>query len=162
VLESVKASNLQFNFMKLRSAENDVIVDALSKSPFWADLSKQDLKSIAKASRERKYAGGDTIVKKGEPGVGFYLILDGAVEIKSEGTTLAKLGPGQFFGEMSLLDNQPRSADVIATMPSRCLVVSCWSFKGVISENPRIALKMLQEMARRLRNTDKSFDKPSS
>lgn len=148
--------------MKLRSAEDDAIVDALSKAPFWSNLSKQDLKSIAKVSKERKYASGDTIVKKGEGGVGFYLILDGAVEIKSEGTILAKLGPGQFFGEMSLLDNQPRSADVIAAMPSRCLIVSCWSFKGVISDNPRIALKMLQELARRLRNTDKSFDKSVS
>ena len=148
--------------MKLRSAEDSVIVDALSKSPFWSDLSKQDLKSIAKASKERKYESGDTIVKKGEAGVGFYLILDGGVEIKSENTTLAKLGPGQFFGEMSLLDNQPRSADVITTMPSRCGIISCWSFKGVISDNPRIALKMLQEMARRLRSLDKSFDNSKS
>ena len=85
------------------------------------------------------------------------MILDGSVEIRSDGTTIAKLGSGQFFGEMSVIDNQPRSADVVAVEPSRCLILSAWSFNALISENPKIALKMLQEFVRRLRSTNQAL-----
>ena len=142
--------------MKL-DAETKVVVEMLAKTPIWSGLSDKDLKSIVKASKERKYETGQTIVQKGEGGVGFYLVLEGSVEIKSDGTTLAKLGPGQFFGEMSVIDNQPRSADVVALEPSKCLILSAWSFHALISDNPRMALKMLQEFVRRLRITDKSL-----
>jgi CRP/FNR family cyclic AMP-dependent transcriptional regulator len=144
--------------MKFRAGKKDAVSEMLGKTWLWSGLSKKDLGSIVKASNERNYELGDTIVKKGESGVGFYLVLDGSVEIRSDGTMLSKLGPGQFFGEMSLLDNQPRSADVVAIEPSQCLILSDWSFKGLISSNPRIALKMLQELARRLRATDRMLD----
>jgi len=144
--------------MKLRRTEKKGVSEMLGKTWLWSGLSTKDLESIVKASKERKYEPGDTIVKKGESGLGFYLVLDGSVKIKSGETTLSKLGEGQFFGEMSLLDNQPRSADVVAIEPSRCLILSDWSFKGLISTNPRIALKMLQELARRLRATDRILD----
>ena len=148
--------------MNMRSSNDNTVIEALSKAPLWAGLNIQDLKLIAKLSKERKYAAGDVIVKKGDLGVGFYLLVDGAVDIKSDGAILAKLGPGQFFGEMSLLDNQPRSADAIATEPSTCRIISVWSFKALISDNPRIAFKMLRELARRLRKTDTSLDKSAS
>ena len=77
--------------------------------------------------------------------------MDGTVEVRTDGRVLSKLGPGQFFGEMALLDGQPRSADVVAIEPSRCLAMSSWSFSGIVSEHPKIALKMLQEFVRRLR-----------
>jgi CRP-like cAMP-binding protein len=97
------------------------------------------------------------IVKKGERGVGFYLILDGSVEVKSGEIVLSKLGPGQFFGEMSIIDDEPRSADVITVEPSRCLVLTAWAFESLLSNHPKIALKMLREFVRRLRHTDKAF-----
>lgn len=143
--------------MRLRRNESEPVVEMLQKTSLWAGLSKQDLKRIARLSKERRYESGETVVRKGEGGVGFYLILDGAVEVRSDGTTLSKLGPGQFFGEMSLLDDQPRSADVVVIEPARCLTLSAWSFKALISENPRVALKMLQELVRRLRTTDKAL-----
>jgi CRP-like cAMP-binding protein len=143
--------------MKLRRSENDAVIEMLEKAPLWSGLSKKELKSMVSVSRERRFESGHTIVKKGEGGVGFYLILDGTVEIRSDGNTLSKLGPGQFFGEMSVLDNQPRSADVVTVQPSRLLILTAWEFKGLISAKPRIALKMLQELVRRLRNTDLSL-----
>ena len=91
------------------------------------------------------------IVHKGEAGVGFYLITDGTVEVRADGRVLSKLGPGEFFGEMSVLDGQPRSADVVALEPSRCLALTSWSFKSIVSEHPKIALKLLQESVRRSR-----------
>ena len=125
--------------MKLSDKESAPVVEMLEKSSLWSGLSKKDLKSIVRLSKERTYETGDVIVQKGEGGVGFYLILK------------------QFFGEMSVIDNQPRSADVVAVEPSRCLILSAWSFNALISENPKIALKMLQEFVRRLRSTNQAL-----
>ena len=143
--------------MKLLHSENDAVVDMLEKSPLWSGLGKQDFKAIVRMAKQQKFNSGDTIVKKGEEAVGFYLVLDGAVEIRSDGNTLSRLGPGQFFGEMSVVDAQPRSADVVAIEPSRVLLLSAWSFKSLVSDRPRIAVKMLQEFVRRLRNTDRAL-----
>lgn len=148
--------------MKLHGEENEVVITMLEKNPLWAGLDRKDLKAIVKVATERKFETGDIVLGKGEGGVGFYLIKDGSVEIKTDGNILAKLGPGQFFGEMAILDNQPRSAEVVAAEPSRCLIVSEWSFKALISENPKIALNMLQEFARRLREANKSQNQEST
>jgi len=137
--------------MKLWGLETNAIVEMLQKTPLWSGLGEKELKVIARSFKELKYESGDVIVRKGETGVGFYLIVDGTVEVRADGRVLSKLGPGQFFGEMALLDGQPRSADVVATEPSRCLAMSSWSFNGIVSEHPKIALKMLQEFVRRLR-----------
>jgi CRP-like cAMP-binding protein len=143
--------------MKLSRSENDVIVEMLEKCSLWSGLDGQDLKAIMKVSKQQDFQNGETIVKKGDEGAGFYLVLEGAVEVRSNGKTLARLGPGHFFGEMSVVDTQPRSADVIAVEPSRTLVLSAWAFKSLVSERPRIAVKMLQEIVRRLRNTDRAL-----
>jgi CRP/FNR family cyclic AMP-dependent transcriptional regulator len=142
--------------MKLHGEESEGVITMLEKNPLWAGLDRKDLKAILKVSNERNFETGDIILGRGEGGVGFYLIMEGSVEVKSDGNILAKLGPGQFFGEMAILDNQPRSADVVAAEPSRCLIVSEWSFKALISDNPKIALSMLQEFARRLREANRS------
>ena len=134
---------------------DDSIVEMLEKTPLWSGLTKQDLRQVIKASKERDFESGHTVVTKGDPGDGFYLIFEGAAEVRSDGKTLSKLGPGQFFGEMSILDNQPRSADVVTVEPSRILFLSALSFKTLIFANPKIALKMLQEFAQRLRSADK-------
>jgi len=143
--------------LRLQRSENDAVVDMLEKCSLWSGLDRQDFKAIVKISKEQKFKSGETIVKKGEEGTGFYLVLEGAVEIRSNGNTLSKLGPGQFFGEMSVVDTQPRSADVVTVEPSRVLFLSAWSFKSLISERPRIAVKMLQEFVRRLRNMDRTL-----
>jgi CRP-like cAMP-binding protein len=143
--------------MKQRRTGPDPVIEMLEKASLWSGLDRKNLRFIVKLSKERKYETGDAIVRKGEGTVGFYLILDGSVEIRSDGTTLSKLGRGQFFGEMSVIDNQPRSADVVALEPSRCLILSAWSFNALISEHPKIALKILQEFVRRLRDTNKAL-----
>ena len=142
---------------KLGSSEDNTVIEMLQKTPLWSGLGKQELKSIVNNSKERKFESGDIIASKGEGGVGFYLILDGAVEIRSDGKTLSKLGSGQFFGEMSVIDNQPRSADVVALEPSRVLILTAWKFKALITDNPKMAIRMLQELVRRLRSLDRTL-----
>ncbi|HKM75387.1 MAG TPA: cyclic nucleotide-binding domain-containing protein [Candidatus Bathyarchaeia archaeon] len=133
------------------------VIEMLEKSPLWSGLSKQDLKELTEKSEERNYEKGAIIVKKGDRAPAFYLILEGKVEVRLEGKTLSTLGPGQFFGEMSILDSQARTADVVVVEPAKCLVLHWTSFKGLISNNPRIALKVIQELARRLRDTTKTL-----
>jgi len=143
--------------MKLLRKESHPVVEMLGRTPIWNGLSSQDLNSIVRSAKDLRYNAGEVIVKKGERGVGFYLILDGSVEVKLGEIVLSKLGPGQFFGEMSIIDDEPRSADVITVEPSRCLVLTAWAFESLLSNHPKIALKMLREFVRRLRDTDKAF-----
>jgi CRP-like cAMP-binding protein len=143
--------------MKTRRTASNDLVEMLEKASLWSGLDRKDLRFILQLSKERKYGTGDLIVQKGEGDVGFYLIVSGSVEIKSNGTILSTLAPGQFFGEMSVIDNQPRSASVVAKEPTTCLVLSAWSFNALITKHPKIALKILQEFVRRLRNTDKAL-----
>ena len=137
--------------MKLRGSETNAIVGMLQKAPLWSGLNEKELKVIARSFKELKYESGDIIVRKGEAGVGFYLMAEGTVEVRSDGKVLSRLGPGQFFGEMALLDGQPRSADVVALEPSKCLALTSWSFKSIVSNHPKMALKLLEESTRRSR-----------
>jgi len=124
--------------------------------PFFADLDEKKRKSIATQGKEISYKAGDKIVEDGSMGVGFYLILDGRAEVRKGSKVLATLGKGQFFGEMSLIDEQPRSADVVALSPTRCWALSSWAFASVVKTNPEIPMMMLKEMARRLRSAQSS------
>ncbi len=133
---------------------NKEILERLKWVPMFAGCDTQNLQSIVDGAREEEFDSGARIVKEGEISCLFYLILDGQVEISSKDQVLATLDAGNFFGEMALLDELPRSADVIATKPTKCLVISQRNLKEIISSNSDIAIKMLQELCNRLRSTD--------
>lgn len=124
--------------------------------PFFSGLDEKKRKAIAAQGKEMSYKAGDVIVDEGSMGVGFYLITDGKAEVRKGGKQLATLGKGQFFGEMSLIDEQPRSADVVAVAPTKCWALSSWSFASIVKSNPEIALMMLKEMVKRLRAAQSS------
>lgn len=130
----------------------------LRKVSLFAELEAPELQSIVDASQEQRFAAGSAIVREGDLGETFYLILDGQVEIRL-GLSPVKLGRGQFFGEMSLIDEWSRSADVVATIPTRCMALHKQALTNLIEGSPRLALKFLREMARRLRSTDQSLSK---
>jgi len=136
---------------------HDAAVQMMGTTMLWGGLGEEDRESIFTLCKERSFEAKDKIVKKGDKGTGFYLILDGSVEIKSDNNTLAKLGAGQFFGEMSLLDGEPRSADVVALTDTRCLILNETELNEIIDNNPKIARAMLRELTRRLRATTKSI-----
>ena len=124
--------------------------------PFFGSLNEKKRKAIAAQGKELSYKPGNSIVDEGSMGVGFYLILDGKVEVRKGSKVLATLGKGQFFGEMSLIDDQPRTADVVAVMPTKCWVLTSWSFAALVKTYPEIALAMLKEMVKRLRGAQSS------
>lgn len=132
-------------------------VELLAAVPVFAALPSKILGRIAEAAKERPFAAGQKVVSQGEKGVGFYLILDGTVEVRSGGKAIATLGPSQFFGEMALLDEQPRTADVVGLTAGRCLVLSSWEFWGFLAKEPEAIRTLLQETVRRLRAPGRGF-----
>jgi CRP-like cAMP-binding protein len=131
-------------------------VAALLKGvPLFSALSEKHLQAVMKTAKEVDFAPGKPIVKEGDPSkVGFFLILDGQVEVRTGAKTLSSLGVGQFFGEMAVLDGQPRSADVVPVTPTKCLVLASWDIKTLLTTHPDIAHAIIGELTRRLRRTN--------
>jgi CRP/FNR family transcriptional regulator, cyclic AMP receptor protein len=126
------------------------IVAGLRKSALLKGLNDRQLKRLAGYALVRDIPQGAVVVTRGEKGVGFYVILDGKAEVRKAGRTVATLGPGDFFGELALFDNRPRSADVVTLEPTTVVVLSRWEFWGFAADKPEILRTILQEMARRL------------
>ncbi|MGI0078579.1 MAG: cyclic nucleotide-binding domain-containing protein [Nitrososphaerales archaeon] len=138
-------------------AEENSRFEMFGAIPLFRSLSKEELTEMANSSKEMSFPSGASIVKEGDAGLGFYLVAEGQAVVKRKGRILSKLGRGSFFGEMALLDDQPRSADVTANEPTKCLVLLRWNFWAIVSKNPKIARGLLQEMARRLRATNEAL-----
>jgi CRP-like cAMP-binding protein len=124
--------------------------EQLKKIPLFDGVPDADLRRIGESARERRFDAGAAIVSAGEPGHGFYLILDGRLEVKQGGRVIATLGPGDYFGELALIRETPRSATVVATDPTTCLALTRWDFKGIVVANPSIAIRLLETVANRL------------
>jgi CRP/FNR family cyclic AMP-dependent transcriptional regulator len=129
-------------------------LDHLSNVPLFAGLSKRDLQRVAKVSEEVQVEPGRVLVDQGRTGHEFFLILDGKASVRKNNRKTAELGPGQYFGEMALLDRGPRSATVVAESPMTLLILGQREFSGVLDEVPSMAHKMLATMAGRLRDAD--------
>ena len=138
-------------------AEKSSSVELFSSIPLFRGLEEDELKAIVKLSKQMSFQKGDAIVREGEAGLGFYLIVEGQAVVKRKGRTMARLERGSFFGEMALLDDQPRSADVIAEEETKCLVVLRWNFWSLVSKNRNVARGLFREMARRLRATNEAI-----
>jgi len=131
------------------------IVAGMKKSPMLSQLPDRHLKRLAGYAKVRDLPAGATVVKRGEKGLGFYVILDGRVQVKKGSTNIARLGPGDFFGELALYNDRPRSADVVTLEPTTVVVLSRWEFWGWATDRPEVLKVILAEMARRLEQTGK-------
>jgi len=126
----------------------------LARVPIFANCTAEEIGAIASVAQESGFGADQIIVTQGTPGQAFYLILSGRVEIIRDGQSLGSFGPGDFFGEMSLLDQAPRSATIKASEPTTCLMLSSWDFKALLEAHPSIAVKLLEVLSRRLRVAD--------
>jgi len=124
---------------------------ALGSVPLFSAFSKRQLRMIAESGREYKYKSGYRIVEKGMTGDKFYLVLDGKVEIQKSGGVLATMSKGQFFGELSLIDEQPWAADVVAVQLTHCLTLSKRVFSTLTRRHPEFVQLILKQVVRRLR-----------
>lgn len=126
----------------------------LAKVPLFANCSLQEIEAVSGVAQEHSFTPGQIIVTQGTPGQAFYLLLSGRVEILRDGASLGTFGSGDFFGEMSLLDQAPRSATIRAVEPTTCLMLSSWDFRSLLEQHVSIAVKLLEVLSRRLRVAD--------
>jgi CRP-like cAMP-binding protein len=135
-------------------ASRDSHLDKLAEVPLFSACSRKDLQRIAKASDEVEVKAGRTLVDQGKTGHEFFLILDGTATVRANNRKLATLGPGDYFGELSLLSREPRDASVTADTDMKLLILGQREFTGLIDSIPGLAGKILSIMARRLRQAD--------
>jgi len=133
------------------------IAELLGRAPILSSLTDRQLRSLAKSVKVVSFPANARIVKQGEPGIALYVLLRGEAEVRQGNRTLAHLAAGQFFGEMTLLDEQPRSADVVAVQPAECAVLSRWEFWGFAKGEPEVLQGVGREMARRLREANRAL-----
>jgi len=130
----------------------------LSRAPLFEGLSRTHLRQLAAASAFRKCRAGQELVKEGVPGTVFYVILKGTAKVVKGGRTVKRLGPDDFFGEMSVLTKLPRSASVVAETPMECLTLSATGLRTALNREPTIAVRLLATLADRLAALDRRLD----
>jgi len=125
--------------------------DLVRKVELFESLSDKDLKKLADRFKERNFAAGDVIAAEGQRGVGFFIIGEGSVEYSRNGESLGSGGPGDYFGEVALIDDGPRTATVTASSDVKAYGMTSWEFRPLVEENAEIAWELLQMLAKRLR-----------
>ncbi len=135
----------------------------LRRVPLFSGLTEQQLDALAAGSARRSYPKGRTIVSEGEPSQSMYILLAGRAKVQrsdSEGkeVILAVLSSGEFFGEMSLIDDAPRSASVITLEPCEFMAVSKEAFKAMLVQSPEVTMAVMRGLVRRLREADKKIE----
>ena len=130
---------------------SDPKIDALSKVPLFATLSKHELEFVASRADEVDAPTGKFLTTQGEPGDTFYVLLDGEARVDIDGNLRRTLVPGDFFGEISMLDRGLGTATITTTKPSRLLVMSHAQFRDAIKANDALLIKVLAAMGERLR-----------
>ena len=136
----------------MSSAQEDT--HFLAKVPLFHGLSTRQLKGIAQTTARRTYAAGEEIVRQGDAGIGLYVILSGeakAVHARPDGEEVVvnTFGITDFFGELAMLSEEPRTASVIAETETECMVLTRWEFLGKLKGDPEMAVLILQELAKR-------------
>ena len=124
----------------------------LADCALFSGLGADQLAVVAETATEAEFPAGRVIARQGEIGTGFFIVVDGEVRVIRDGVLLATLGPGEFFGELSVLDGLPRIAQVVAELPTRCLGIASWDFERVLLDNPGLTLSIVRELAGRLRS----------
>jgi len=126
-------------------------VELLQRVPLFADFERRDLERLARSFKERTFGAGSTIASEGKGGVGFFVIEDGEATVTVRGSDRGKLGPGDYFGEIALIDDGARSATITADSELRCYGLTSWEFRPLVESNASMAWKLLETMAKRLR-----------
>jgi CRP/FNR family transcriptional regulator len=108
--------------------------------------------------KETFHVAGDSVIDEGRAGIGFHLILEGEANVLRNGRTAARLGPGEFFGEMALVDDGPRSATVAAASDLTTVVLSKWEFRPLLKDHPEMAWKMIEHLVARVREEQTGRD----
>jgi CRP/FNR family transcriptional regulator, cyclic AMP receptor protein len=125
-------------------------VDLIKGVPLFASASKQELAEIASIADEIDLPEGKVLIREGDTGREFFVLIDGTADVTQKGKRISTLGPGDFFGEIALVSRIPRTATVTTTSPARALVISAHDFRSLVDRSPAVALQVLEAVAERL------------
>ena len=128
-------------------------VELLRRVPLFHGLERAQLETMARSFKDRTFPAGSTVTAEGQGGVGFFVIEDGTATVSIGGAERRTLGAGDWFGELALIDDSPRSATIVADTDLRCWGLTSWEFRPLVEQNASIAWAMLQTMAKRLRES---------
>ena len=123
-------------------------VDLLQRVPIFQGLDRRELERIATSMKPRTFRAGDTVTSEGQGGVGFFVIEDGQAKVTVGGENRRTLGAGDYFGEVALLTDSPRTATITAETDLRCYGMTSWDFKPLVETHGSIGWKLLQAMAK--------------
>ena len=126
----------------------DGAVDLLKRVPLFSDLDRKELERIAASMKERTFSAGETVTAEGSTGVGFFLIESGNAKVTIGGEERRRLGPGDYFGEVALLNESARTATITADSDLKCYGLTSWEFRPLVETQPSIAWKLLQAMSK--------------
>jgi len=133
----------------------DAPTELLAQIPLFEGLSHGELQRIGRSFKERRFSAGDTVAAEGAGGVGFFVIGQGTASVDVHGEQRGRLGPGDYFGEIALIDDQARrTATITADSDLTCYGLTSWEFRPLVETNAQIAWKLLQVMAKRLRESE--------
>ncbi len=125
--------------------------DTLAQVPLFAELGRRELAHVAEAFKERRYSPGDAVATEGQKGAGFFVIAEGTATVSVDGADRGTLGPGDYFGEIALIDEGARTATITAESEMTCYGMTFWEFRPFVESDARIAWKLLQALAKKLR-----------
>jgi CRP/FNR family transcriptional regulator, cyclic AMP receptor protein len=124
--------------------------DALARIPLFGGLDRHDLDAVERISTEQDVEPGEVLIHEGEPGRHFFVLLEGEAEVSRDGRMVNRLGPGDFFGEISLLSDRPTTASVATIGPARVVVIAPAAFRLLLQELPLMQMKIVRTLADRL------------
>ena len=125
--------------------------DVLARVPLLAELGRRELERVADAFKERRFAAGDAVATEGQRGAGFFVIDEGTATVTVGGADRGKLGPGDHFGEIALIDEGARTATITADTDMTCYGMTFWEFRPFVESDARVAWQLLQALAKKLR-----------
>jgi CRP/FNR family transcriptional regulator, cyclic AMP receptor protein len=126
-------------------------IDMLKKVPLFAGLDNRELEQIASSMRERRFNAGDSVTQEGAGGVGFFVVEEGEADVTVGGAARGSVGPGDYFGEIALINESPRTATLTARTDMVCYGMTPWDFRPLVESNSTIAWKLLTAMAQKMR-----------
>jgi CRP/FNR family transcriptional regulator, cyclic AMP receptor protein len=130
----------------------------LGSVSLFASLDRRAIAGLAQQASRRTYAAGEAIVREGDPGTALYVIVRGRVRVERGSgpmtAALTELGPGDFFGELALIEDHPRSASVVALEETECLLFVVWEFRALLKEHPQMALPIMNALIARLHRAE--------
>jgi len=128
--------------------------DTIAQVPLLAGLERRELERVADAFKERRFSAGDSLATEGQKGAGFFVIGEGTATVTVGGAERGKLGPGDYFGEIALIDEGARTATITADTDMTCYGMTFWEFRPFVESDSRVAWKLLQALAAKLRASE--------